>query len=593
MPQSNAQSRSNDRFNVLSILADTCTGCTYQAVDNDTDRRCVIKVARRDLVDSSESNDGYEHFLDERKRIMESSDSKPGFANGLASWNDDTYYYYAIEMCTLYDFIQLEHSARSFSRFKYTESLRQQELMAAPNAWVRTVAGIFREMCLSAQSAYVISKLPYLDLSLESFLLSDTRSRNDVAHVVLRNLKDSALSFEKRVAYMAPEMHAVPRPGMTVETPQADVYSLGVMLFWMLIGVNPGRVLDPRKSIEECLKRQRCLRLVTSEALDLINHMMCASAKKRITLEDVLDHAFFDQFDDSDDGDDDTDDELKDSHDGDSTTSETCPSTYLAECPSTGSLCFDRSDSPSPPPSRSVTTSPVLKPRPAMQRPRLNNSLSVPVTRINCSMPPLPLGKFSETTPLPKASPMASPSPALEHPDIQYILAKQPILPVQYVVVDPRRTGLPVPPSTFSAISFDMYTPSVYTPELTPVAPHAYARIQLSASPAPYAFGARAQVQPSPSPAPMTYFNRRERIMSSPNYYAQATQNDFSMDCEDGTVDCGYANSSRTAVREQEQQFMSSSRSMSHESFFDMSNNSKSKPSFTNENPNQQPMHWH
>merc|ERR1719295_70705 len=45
-------------------------------------------------------------------------------------------------------------------------------------------------------------------------------------------------------------------------------------------------------SMAASMKRRRCLRLITADALDLISKMMC-DKRRRITLDEVLCHPFF------------------------------------------------------------------------------------------------------------------------------------------------------------------------------------------------------------------------------------------------------------------------------------------------------------
>ena len=81
----------------------------------------------------------------------------------------------------------------------------------------------------------------------------------------------------------------------------ADVYCLGVMLFMMLIGAPPYQmpVLQDvafahivSGHIGDLLKRWKRLRLVTVEALDLLNKII-SYEKARISLVEILQHPFF------------------------------------------------------------------------------------------------------------------------------------------------------------------------------------------------------------------------------------------------------------------------------------------------------------
>jgi len=99
-----------------------------------------------------------------------------------------------------------------------------------------------------------------------------------------------------KTGYMAPEVFAK-KP---YDPRAADIWSMGVMLFMMLIGAPPFPMPSPQNHafnfivngrLKDVLKHWKRLRLVNEEALDLLNKIFVYESK-RITMDDILKHPF-------------------------------------------------------------------------------------------------------------------------------------------------------------------------------------------------------------------------------------------------------------------------------------------------------------
>merc|ERR1719242_427617 len=99
-----------------------------------------------------------------------------------------------------------------------------------------------------------------------------------------------------KTGYMAPEVFAK----KSYDPRAADIWSLGVMLFMMLIGAPPFPMPTPTNPafnfvvngrLKDVLKHWKRLRLVNEEALDLLNQIFVYESK-RIKMDEILKHPF-------------------------------------------------------------------------------------------------------------------------------------------------------------------------------------------------------------------------------------------------------------------------------------------------------------
>merc|ERR1719295_1192579 len=98
-----------------------------------------------------------------------------------------------------------------------------------------------------------------------------------------------------KTSYMAPEVFA----RKTYDPRAADIWSLGVMLFMMLIGAPPYQIASTSNPafnfivsgrLRDVLKHWKRLGCVTKEALDLLNKIF-RPEPKRIKMKELLQHA--------------------------------------------------------------------------------------------------------------------------------------------------------------------------------------------------------------------------------------------------------------------------------------------------------------
>lgn len=93
---------------------------------------------------------------------------------------------------------------------------------------------------------------------------------------------------------MAPELHL----GRTHSTPSIDVWSLGIILYALILGEYP--FSDPDREVlkKHILKKEICVSkqhqgIASAEVLDLIDKMLVKEPGQRLALIDVLHHPWF------------------------------------------------------------------------------------------------------------------------------------------------------------------------------------------------------------------------------------------------------------------------------------------------------------
>ncbi|TMW63808.1 hypothetical protein Poli38472_002749 [Pythium oligandrum] len=135
------------------------------------------------------------------------------------------------------------------------------------------------------------------DLSLENVLVTE----DDVCKVCDFGLVAPAnqMSSETvgKMFYMAPEVLA----GVSYDPKKADVWSLGVMLFIMLVGAPPvesAALTDARfkiinaKGIRYLINRWGLSETLPAEAIDLMEGMLDVDPRRRIGMDQVISHPF-------------------------------------------------------------------------------------------------------------------------------------------------------------------------------------------------------------------------------------------------------------------------------------------------------------
>jgi len=284
-------------------------GRIYIATDLVTMKKCVIKEAWAQLVQSNRSRKGhrvYEDFEKERDFLMELSAKRgcpEALIKGIASWENDHCLFYAMEFCQneLFDFIKDHFEHSNYGRFIVEESKKEQVAMIRPNKWIQSVSKIFKEICGVTQWLHC-NGFCHLDLSLENTMISDleTLRIKVIDFGLAQRFNGNRCIFQGRIGktqYMSPEAYI----GRKFDGKKNDVYCLGVMLFMMLIGTAPYKIpfgddaafkfIMNGYGIGRFLKYCKRLRLVTVDALDLL-HRIFQFEENRISMEEVMNHPF-------------------------------------------------------------------------------------------------------------------------------------------------------------------------------------------------------------------------------------------------------------------------------------------------------------
>ena len=163
---------------------------------------------------------------------------------------------------------------------------------------------VFRQLALGVRFMHAMG-VAHLDLSLENLLMTSQHQLRISDYGIARPLLlDEAthrpLPFPAgetrpgKPSYMSPEIHH----GDAFDGPSSDVWSMGVVLFMLLLGCPPFRVPDAKDArfalvraghIRRLLRAWEMDRVVSSEAESLLSGMLSAEAT-RLSVQDVLRH---------------------------------------------------------------------------------------------------------------------------------------------------------------------------------------------------------------------------------------------------------------------------------------------------------------
>jgi len=298
------------RFELKRQLADTLQGRIYSAIDKQTNEWVVVKETWKQLVRLGKSRDGHavpENF-DEEKRIMKylsmQKDAHDGFVRLIDEWEDKDCYLYAMEMCRggeLFEYVKQTHNGTgALKRYTQRQAMAHQEEMKGNNEWIKRVQHMFRQV--ASCTAWMHKKgVCHLDMSLENAMIG-ARTQMTIKIIdfgLARHYPNNEFVCNKRVGkrgYMAPEVFA----GKSYDPRAADIWSLGVMLFMMLIGAPPyGAPLSSNPAfnfivngrLRDVLKHWKRLGMVNKPVLDLLNRIF-KYEKDRITMDELLQHPF-------------------------------------------------------------------------------------------------------------------------------------------------------------------------------------------------------------------------------------------------------------------------------------------------------------
>jgi len=300
------------RFELKRQLADTLQGRIYSAIDKTDGKWVVVKETWKQLVKLGKSRDNHtvpENF-EEEKRIMKYlssfKDAHPGFVKLLDEWDDENCYNYAMEMCRggeLFEYIKGLHADNALSTWTRRQAQLPQKPMVEANQWIKEVQHMFYQV--ASCTAWMHSKgVCHLDMSLENAMIGTRSKKRGVEIKIIDfgvaqlypNQKFVANTPVGKTGYMAPEVFN----RKTYDPRAADIWSIGVMLFMMLIGAPPYQV--PKRSnpafnfivkgrLGDVLKHWKRLGCITEDALDLLNRIF-KFEPERIKMEQLLAHPF-------------------------------------------------------------------------------------------------------------------------------------------------------------------------------------------------------------------------------------------------------------------------------------------------------------
>ncbi|KAF0682527.1 Aste57867_25325 [Aphanomyces stellatus] len=256
-----------------SIVAPDLFGSVVLATHKDTKSRVAIKRLSLDKASPQ-----YTHMTMER-RVNKHVKKLGGHANIVAlvdSFEDNSIDHLVLEHCakgSLFDVL----AATTDKRFSHRDSIEYFAQIADGVAFLKKLG------------------YAHCDLSLENVLVSATN---------VAKLSDFGLAADASVKktapvgkyfYMAPEMY----DGHKYDPCQADVWSLGILLFIMLTGVAPfrqARVMDDQfehfkqEGLGALCESLRVAHLVPTDTFLLLEGMLQINPAARLTISDVVYH---------------------------------------------------------------------------------------------------------------------------------------------------------------------------------------------------------------------------------------------------------------------------------------------------------------
>jgi len=306
--KNNIKLQGEQRFELKRHLANTLQGRIYIAIDKLNDSQVIVKETWKQLVRSSRSREGHRVLEDfhQEKEILNYLSSQPdcnsGFVRILDEWEDEHCFFYAMECCEggeLFEYVKNVHT-QLMAKYAFEQQNLPQEILKEPTDWIKLVRDMFRQIvdCVSWMHK---KKVCHLDLSLENTMICDTTKQlvKIIDFGLGKHFTDDDFSYDKRVGktgYMAPEVYAKD----TYDARKADIWSLGVMLFMMLVGAPPYEAPNPRNPafhyiinghLRTVLQHWKRLRNVTEDALDLMTKMFKCE-KERISMDEIRKHPF-------------------------------------------------------------------------------------------------------------------------------------------------------------------------------------------------------------------------------------------------------------------------------------------------------------
>lgn len=187
-----------------------------------------------------------------------------------------------------------------FQRIQATANAPQIPLTTNDaHQWLRQIRGVFRQ-CVQCVFWMHEKGVCHLDLSLENTMIfkMDTLWVKIIDFGVAKRFDKHFYNYERvgKIGYMAPEVYAEE----VYDARKADIWSLGVMLFMMLVGAPPykratlsdaGFNYIINGELMEVLTYWNRLSLISADALDLMERIF-KWERERITMAELVCHPF-------------------------------------------------------------------------------------------------------------------------------------------------------------------------------------------------------------------------------------------------------------------------------------------------------------
>jgi len=281
------------KYSIEKTLSKTLQGSVMLAKCNQDSKECAIKIAELKLATQHLSGNGRRvaenvfHEYQIMKRLSEFPHE-----NVLRMFDahcDEENLYLVLEYCANGEFFGLIENCEGQG---VEESLAKEYFM-------QITRGLHHLHRLN---------IAHLDLSLENIFVDHENKLKIADFGVAREFKEGDVDIVHiksrherpgKQTYMSPEIYK----GLPFRAKQADVFSLGVVLFTMCYGFPPfetAAMSDPRYQritqygLKSLLKDWKLESKISASGVDLISRML-TSESDRITLDEILAHPWMEQ----------------------------------------------------------------------------------------------------------------------------------------------------------------------------------------------------------------------------------------------------------------------------------------------------------
>jgi len=294
-------------FKPTSKIAKTLQGSVYNAV-NSNGIKCVLKrtsVQLHDMGIARVNNKFYkvkENIINEAKimKYLTSINPVKGLPKFIDFFSDGKNY-----------FLLMEHGGQSLLDHvrDFHQKIKNNKIKL--KIWKQHVKILFKQMCIFINWLHNIARFVHLDISLENMLIKGCEFKNGkfISHGQIyfidfglakcyANKKsfDNCTKYVGKISYQAPEVYHK-RP---FNAAKADVWSLGIVLFMMIIGACP--YLKPTKSdkmfinicngyTKQWMNDVGKSEYISESLIDLFDRIFC-DEMNRLYIQDIMKHDY-------------------------------------------------------------------------------------------------------------------------------------------------------------------------------------------------------------------------------------------------------------------------------------------------------------